>query len=152
RRLRDERRAVPVLLRIGTGGVESVPRRRGEAAVEVDLAHLVRDRMEAIALGDGRQHGRRPATHALVVAVRDRQEDARGGVARRAEQLTVLAEADAPAVVARAAQDLELRPVRPEAIEALTKAVRLPADGAVEAAVADHAVEPVVEAVREVAR
>ena len=66
---------------------------------------------------------RRPAADRLVVAVRDRHVDARVAVGRRAEEEALLAEADAPGVVVGGAQELELRAVGLEAVEALAEAV-----------------------------
>src|SRR5207249_3077191 len=106
-RLGHEGDAVPVFLGIGARGVKRVSGGRGEAAVEIDLAHLVGDRIELVAGGDGRQHRSRHAADLLVVAVRDRQEDAGVAVGGGAEQESVLAEADAPGVVAGGAEEFE---------------------------------------------
>ena len=79
-RVGDESGAVPVGFRIRAGGVERVAGGGGELAVPVDLAHLVGDRVELRAVGDHRQHRRRPAAHRLIIAVGDRQVDTRVAV------------------------------------------------------------------------
>src|SRR5262249_41191940 len=58
----------------------------------------------------------------------------------------------APRVVAGAAEELELRAVGPEAVEPLAEPEGLASDGPPEARVADDAVDPVVEAVAQIAR
>ena len=151
-RLADEGGAVPVFLRIRPRGVDGVAAASSELAVPVDLPDLVGDRMHAGVFRDHRQHARRHAADLLVVAVRDREMDARIAVGGRAEERAVLAEAEAPRVVAGAGQEFELRAVGLEAEHALLEAELLAADGAAEAGVADHAVDPVVEAVLEIAR
>src|SRR5437660_12508439 len=124
----------------------------GEAAVEIDLADLVRDRVHLGVARDALQDARRPAANGFVITIRYGQILARVAVGGRAEQEALLAEAHAPGVVVGAAQELELGPVRPEAEETLLEAVLLAADCAAEARVADHAVDPVVRAPPQVAR
>ena len=111
-RLGDERGAVPVVLRVGAGRVEGVPGGGGEAAVPIDLAHLVGDRVEVVAVGDHRQGADcRPAADRFVIAIGDRHVDAGVAVGRRAEQSAFFAEADAPGVVVRVAEEFQLRAV-----------------------------------------
>src|SRR5262249_35855931 len=120
-RLGDERRLVPVGLGIGPRRVQGVAGAGGEAAEVIDLPDTVCYREEAIRVGDVPEHlGRQPADR-LVVPVRDRHEDARAAVGRRAEQQALLAEAGAPRVIAGAAEELELRAVGPEAVEPLAE-------------------------------
>src|SRR5206468_9098541 len=107
----------------------------GEPAVPVDLADVLGDREEAIAVGDVRQHGWGHAADRLVVAVRDRHVDARAAVGGRAEEQALLADADAPRVVVGAAEELQLRAVGLEPEEALAEVVPLAADLAGEAGV-----------------
>ena len=151
-RLGDEGRLVPVVLRIGARRVE---RRAGpgrEPAVPVDLADVLGDREEAVRVGDVLQDRRRHAADRLVVSVRDRHVDARAAVGGRAEEEALLADADAPRVVVRAAEELQLRAVRLEPEEPLAEAVPLAADLAAEAGVADDRVDPVIQPVAEVRR
>ena len=118
----------------------------------VDLADVLGDREEAVRVGDVRQHRRGHAADRLVVAVRDRHVDARAAVGGRAEEQALLADADAPRVVVRAAEELQLRAVGLEPEEALAEVVPLAADLADEAGVADDRVDPVVQPVPQVRR
>ena len=95
-RLGDERRRVPVLGGIGPGRVESVAGRGGEAAVIVDLAHLLGDGVELIRGRDALELDGRPAANGLVVSVGNGQVNARAAVGRRSEDEPLFAEADAP--------------------------------------------------------
>ena len=85
----------------------------------VDLPDLVghREELEFDAAMFSSVCGDQPADR-LVVAVGDRQIDARAAVGRRAEDEPLLAEADAPRVVVGVAEELELRAVGLEPVEA----------------------------------
>ena len=137
---------------IGARRVERRAGAGGEPAVPVDLADVLGDREEAVRVGDVRQHRWGHAADRLVVAVRDRHVDARAAVGGRAEEQALLADADAPRVVVRAAEELQLRAVGLEPEEALAEVVPLAADLAGEAGVADDRVDPVVEPVPQVRR
>ena len=151
-RLGDEGGPVPVVLRD-----RSAPCRAREPAPAVKppcqstwrtFSVIGKNRFESAMFA---QHRRGHAADRLVVAVRDRHVDARAAVGGRAEEQALLADADAPRVVVRAAEELELRAVGLEPEEALAEVVPLAADLAVEAGVADDRVDPVVEPVPQVA-
>src|SRR5690606_3552635 len=76
----------------------------------------------------------------------------RAVVRRRSEREPVLREADAPGVVVRVAEELELRAVGLESEEPRRETVRLAPRLAGEARVADHRPHPIVEAPAQVAR
>ncbi len=124
----------------------------GEAAVVVDLPDLVGDREEAVRVGDVPEDRRRPPPDTFVVAVRDREVNARASVGGGAEEMALLADADPPGVIRGRAEELHGRAVGAEPVEPLAEAVRLVADGPPEGGVADDPVEPVIEAVPQVAR
>ena len=102
--------------------------------------------------GDVLQLLRCKAANGFVVAVGKGQVDGRASVGRRAEREPILAEADAPRVVAGAAEHLELRAIGPEAVEGLPESVSLAAYRPTEAGVADDPPDPVVESPSQVAR
>ena len=88
----------------------------------------------------------------LIVAVGDRQVDARAAVGGRAEEEAFLGDPHAPRVVVRVPEKLELRAIGLEPVEPLAELVPLAADRPVEPGVTDDPVEPVIEAIAEVAR
>src|SRR5207244_1147277 len=90
--LADKGGAVPVFLWVVAGGVECMPRRRGEAAVMVYLADFFGNRLEMVIVGDAVEDRSRPAPYALVVAVGNRHELARVAVRRGAKDEPFLAD------------------------------------------------------------
>src|SRR4051812_45305438 len=70
-RFGDELRAVPVLLRESTSGVDAAPRTRGVASVEIDLPNFFGKRIKTLAIGNGFETGGGPAIYGLVVPIRD---------------------------------------------------------------------------------
>src|SRR5207253_4521735 len=134
--LGDKGGAVPVLARVVARRVQSMTCPRGEMAVIVDLADLVGDRLDGSVARNTLEHPGRPAAHCLIVSVRNRQVHARVAVRRRAEEDALLAEAYAPRIIVGVAQELHLRAVRLETVEALAEPVMLAANHAVEASIA----------------
>ena len=159
-RVADEGGAIPVRLRVIAGGVQGMARGRGESVVVIDLTDLLGDRVVGVANRDVRQHARGPTANPLVVTVRHGQKHAGAPVGGGAKQQPLLAEAHAPGVVARPTQELKLGGghffggslLDLKAIHPLAEPERLPGDFTIEAAVADHAVVPAVEAVTQIAR
>ena len=85
-RLGDKGRPIPVLLRITAGGVECVTGSRREMSVIVHLPDFIRDRLDGRVTGDARQNRGRPAADRFIVAIRNRQMNARIAVGGRAEK------------------------------------------------------------------
>src|SRR5439155_1168184 len=128
-RLVHELDAVPIFLREIPRRINRAAGSRGVAPVVIHLADLVGDRIETLAVRDGREHAGRPAVDRLVIAIRDRHVHAGIAVRRGAKDEIVLGDAESPGVVVARTNKLQLRAVRPEAEDALSEADLLAADG-----------------------
>ena len=136
RGLGDEGDAVPVPLRERPRGVEVMARRRGVAAVDVDLPDVGRrvmhrvERRRALVAGTDAAAGERSARQPLQpleIPVRDGDVEARIVVGGRAEDVERLGEPEAPRVVRRSRHVLEAgAAVRLEAERRLREAEPLP--------------------------
>ena len=144
--------AVPVFLGERARRVEVVPRRGGEPALHVHLPDFLRVRLHRVVAVDLLLAVAGQAGDALVVRPRDRHVDAVLAVRGRAEHVEGLVEGEAPRVVREVRHVLHPVAVAREAIEGLVEVQGLPADGAVEARVADRAPDPVVQPVLQVRR
>ncbi len=158
-RLGDERDAVPVLLRERPRRVELMPGRGGVAAPHVDLADVGRQEVGGVELRRAlvagpadRAHAGGELGHGVEEAVGDGDVEAGIVVGGRAEHVAGFAEAEAPGVVGRSGDVLELRAVRLEAVDTLAELHRRAVHLAVEARIADHAPDEVVEPVLQVGR
>src|SRR6516162_2195660 len=143
-RLGDEGDAVPVGFGKLPRRVDGVAGGGGEAIVKIYLADRG-NRMIAPVVGHAHGALAEPAAHRLEIAIGDRQVRRMFAVGRRIKNLSCLADSQAPSIVGRRTQKLQLRAVRLEAEKSLTEAVALAADLAVEASVTDRGVNPVVE-------
>jgi hypothetical protein len=161
RRVAHKGGAVPVLARISARGVDGMPRGGGEAAVVIDGPDLVGDRIKPVAFRNRAKHAAAPAADPFVVPVGNRHVDARVAVGCASQQDAVLGDADAPTVVARAAEEFELRHhgelcllvlADLEPVKSLPERILLSGNLALKPCIADLAVVPVVEAVPQIAR
>ena len=149
-----EGHSVPILLRIGPGGIQRVTGSRGEAAVEVNLSHLVRDRFEFVAFGNRLQvQACSPTFDPFVIPVGDRHMHAGAAIGRGTKDDTFFAEANSPGVVIGRSNELHLGAVGLEAEKALPKllATRARIAAGTGPVVALHPPDPVVQTVLEVA-
>ena len=121
------------------------------SAVVVDLPHGVGYRGEAIVFGDSLERLRAPAANGFVVAISDRHVLAGVAIGGGAEQHTLLGQPDPPGVVVRVAKELDLGAILPHADKAGPKIKVFVADSPLEAGVAHHEIDPVVEPVIQVA-
>src|SRR5262245_31486528 len=76
--------------------------------MEIDLPYLVGDRLVLVAVGNAVEDGAAPAADRLVVPVGYRHVLARIAVGGRAKDDSLFAEAQAPGVVVRRAEELEV--------------------------------------------
>ena len=108
RRTTNERRLVPPLLRKRPRRVKSVSRPGGVATELVHLTNVFRDRFEKVRVRNRPQRRRRPASHTLVVAIRNRHKHAGVVVRRRPKDQPVFADAQSPGVVIAGANELQI--------------------------------------------
>ena len=118
----------------------------------VYLADILGDGVVELVVGDGFHAGRRPTVDRLVVAVGDGHVPRGIAIGRGAKHVAFFGQAQTPGVVVAGADELKGRSVGPEAENTHTKFDALAAHLAVEPAVADHAPDPVVVPVADVAR
>ena len=128
-----------------------MPGRGREAAVIIDLPHPLGHGIKLIRGRDALELVGRPAPHRLEIAVGNRQINARAAVGCRPEHQSLFAEADPPGVVARAAQEFELRAIRLEPVQSLTEPDRLAPHRSSKRRISDDAVDPVIQSISQVA-
>src|SRR5262249_30129650 len=92
-----------------------------------------------------------PSFNRFVIAVGDRQRDARIAVSRRAEDQAIFAYPQAPGVVVGRTQEFQLGRIGFETEKALLKRVGFSANGHGGIVIALHGPNPVVEAIAHVA-
>ena len=102
-----ELHAVPILLRKGASGVDRTPGTSRVTAMEIDLTHLLGDRIKALTVGDRFHSCSRPTVHGFVVTIRDRHVHACVSVRRRADDNVVLSDAQSPSVIVARADIFE---------------------------------------------
>src|SRR4051812_48046887 len=122
----------------------------GVSAMIIDLPHFVGNGLEHEVGRDHLQHARRPTANRFVVAVGNWHVDAWAAIGGRTKNNPLIAETNAPGVVAGGADEFEICAIGIEAIKALRKAKRLAVDRAGVSAVADHAPDFVIQAIAQV--
>ena len=150
-RFGDKLNAVPVVSRKIPRRVDRAARAGRVASVVIHLTDLVGERIETLAVRDGRQHAGGPAVDRFVIAIGNRHIHARVAVRGGTEDEVVLGDAESPGVVVAGTNELQLRAVRLEAEDALPEANFLPAHNPAETRIAHRAPDPVVESVAQIA-
>src|SRR5439155_10618538 len=128
--LADELNAIPVFPGEIARRVNRAARPGGVASVIIHLPDLVGDGVETLAVRDGSQHAGGPAVDRFVVAIGNRHVHARVAVRGRAEDEVVLGQSETPGVVVARTNEFQLRAVRLEPKDALSKPNLLAADRA----------------------
>src|SRR5439155_22740941 len=147
----DEQEGVQILLREIASRVDGTARARRVTPVKIHLPDFVRERIKALAIGDGFEPARRPAIDRLVVSIRNRHIHAGISVCRRSEDGGVFSEAEAPRVVVARTNKLQRRAIGLEAKDALPEADFFPANVATKSGVPNRSPNPVIETIAQVA-